>query len=63
MTSISGHAIQEGQYVPAGESQISHEISQSDWITLLEQAGYRRLLLLELEVPNAQTHPDLAEAG
>jgi hypothetical protein len=60
--SLSGHAIQDSQYVPVSESQINHEISQSDWITLLEQAGYRRLLLLELEVPNAQTQRDLAEA-
>ena len=59
---LSGHAIQDSQYVPVSESQISHQISQSDWITLLEQAGYRRLLLLELEVPNTQTQPDLAEA-
>ena len=59
---LSGHAIQDGQYVPVSESQINHEISQSDWIALLEQAGYRRFLLLELEVPDTQTKPDLAEA-
>jgi hypothetical protein len=40
-TYLSGNAIQDGQYLPVSESQISHEINQSDWITLLEQAGYR----------------------
>lgn len=59
---LSGYAIQDGQHVPVGESQISHQISQSDWISLLEQAGYRRLLLLELDAPDPQAHPDLAEA-
>lgn len=59
---LSGHSIENGNYLPAGESQISYEISQSDWIGLLERAGFRRLLLLELEVLDAQAHPDIAEA-
>jgi len=59
---LSGHAIQDGQHVPVGESQISHQISQSDWIGLLEEAGYGRVLLLELGAPDRQAHPDLAEA-
>jgi hypothetical protein len=59
---LSGYAIQDSQHVPVGESQITHQIGQSEWISLLEQAGYRRVLLLELEAPDPQAHPDLAEA-
>jgi hypothetical protein len=59
---LSGSAIQDSQHVPVGESQISHQVSQSDWLRLLEQAGYGRVLLLELEAPDPQAHPDLAEA-
>jgi hypothetical protein len=60
--SLSGYAVQDGQHVQVGESQISHQVSQSDWISLLEQAGHRRFLLLELEAPDPQAHPDLAQA-
>lgn len=58
---LSGYAIQDGHYVAVGESQISHQIGQSDWL-LLEQAGYRRFLLLELEAPDLRSHPVQAEA-
>jgi hypothetical protein len=60
--SLSGYAVQDGQHVPVGESQISHPVTQSDWISLLEQAGHRRFLLLELEAPDPLAHPDLAQA-
>jgi hypothetical protein len=60
--SLSGYAVQDGQHVPVPESQLSHDVSQSDWISLLQQVGYRRLLLLELEAPDPQAHPHLAEA-
>lgn len=59
---LSGYAIQDAQHVPVGESSISHQISHSDWISLLQQAGYHRVLLLELEAPDPHAHPDLAEA-
>jgi hypothetical protein len=36
------------------KAQISHRISQSDWIGLLEEASFRRVLLLELDVPDPQ---------
>lgn len=59
---LSGYAIQDAQHVPVGESSISHQISHSDWISLLQQAGYHWVLLLELEAPDPHAHPDLAEA-
>lgn len=59
---LSGYAIQDGQYIGVSESQFSQDISQSEWIDLLQQVGYRRLLLLELEAPDPQAHPDLTDA-
>jgi hypothetical protein len=59
---LSGYAIQDGQHVPVGEAQISHQVSQSDWIDLLDKTSYRRVLLLELDAPDPHADPDLAEA-
>lgn len=36
---MSGYVTQDGQQLQVAESQISHEISQSDWITLLQRGG------------------------
>jgi hypothetical protein len=59
---LSGYAVQEGQYSQISESQISHQIAQSDWLALLRHAGYRRILLVELEAPDSHAQPALAEA-
>jgi hypothetical protein len=60
--SLSGYAVQDGENVTIGQSEIRHDISQSDWLVLLQRAGYRRRILVELEVPDPQLHPDLAAA-
>lgn len=60
--SLSGYAVQNGENIPIGQSEIRHDISQSDWLVVLQRAGYRRRILVELEAPNPQTHPDLAAA-
>jgi len=39
-----------------------HDIGQSDWLTMLERSGYQRHMLIELEVPDPQAHPELAAA-
>jgi hypothetical protein len=59
---LNGYTIEEGKHVSVADSQISYQINQSDWLSLLEQAGHARTLLLELEAPNPQTHPEMAEA-
>lgn len=59
---LSGYAVENSQHVPVGESHITHQIAQSDWIGLLKQTGYRRLMILELEAPDPEAYPDLAEA-
>jgi len=37
-------------------------ISQSDWIKILENIGYRKTLLIEIPVPTGETNPALTEA-
>lgn len=37
-------------------------VSQSDWIKLLENIGYRKTLLLEVSVPNGESNPALSES-
>ena len=60
--SLSGYAVQNGENVPINQAEIRRDISQSDWIALLERAGYHRRILVELEAPDPQAHPDLAAA-
>jgi len=60
---LTGHAVVDGQYVAVSEQQqLSHQISQSDWLDLVRTAGLRRVLLLELETPDPQVQPELAQA-
>lgn len=60
---LSGYVVQQdGQHVTISEVQFPHDIGQSDWLTMLGQAGYRRRLLLELDPPDPQAEPELAQA-
>ena len=59
---LSGYVVQDGQYAQVSDAQVSHQIGQSDWLALLQRVGYRRFLLLELEAPDPQAHPFLAES-
>src|SRR5258708_1395254 len=54
---LSGYAVQDSQHVQVAESQITHQISRSDWITLLEQVGYRRGAALLLARPRPPVRP------
>lgn len=39
------------------------QVNQGVWVGVLEQMQYRRTMLLEIPVPDAQTHPELAQAA
>jgi hypothetical protein len=41
---------------------INHPVSREQWLTILEQIRYRRTLLLELDLPDAQASPALSKA-
>jgi len=59
---LSGMTFREGQHEAFHANNIDYTISQSDWIAILEQVGYARRYLVELEVPSPQANPKLAEA-
>ena len=51
---FSGNWLIDGSPVPFWGAQFDHEVTQSDWITILDQIGYRRIFLLEFDVPGPQ---------
>lgn len=59
---FSGHWFIKCSPVPFSNAQLDIEIKQSDWIAILEQTGYRRILLLEFEAPRLQESPTYATA-
>jgi hypothetical protein len=59
---FSGYWLIDGSPVPFWSVQFEHEVTQSDWITILEQIGYRRILLLEFDMPGPQGSSTYAQA-
>ncbi|MEW2548352.1 hypothetical protein AB0910_21725 [Streptomyces sp. NPDC047002] len=59
---MDGTTMLEGELERIGVGSFEHEVSQSDWIKVLEQMQYRRTLLLELETPDIARTPELAQA-
>lgn len=51
---FSGNWLIDGSPVPFWNAQFDHEVTQSDWITILGQMGYRPILLLEFDMPGPQ---------
>ncbi len=43
-------------------SQLVHHVNQGVWVSILEQMGYRKTLLLEIPVPDRAAAPALAKA-
>jgi len=41
---------------------LSHQVNQGTWAEILQQMGYRRVMLLEIPVPDERSSPELAEA-
>ncbi|WP_433609560.1 hypothetical protein ACQP2P_38660 [Dactylosporangium sp. CA-139114] len=60
--SLAGHAMVDGSQLPIHINTIDYRVPQSEWLGLLEQIGYARRFLVELEVPDLRTDPALAEA-
>jgi hypothetical protein len=42
--------------------RVEYHVPQSAWLEILEQVGYRRTLLIEVPLPDAQVNPQLAAA-
>lgn len=43
-------------------SQVVHHINQGVWVSILEQMGYQKTLLIEVPVPDRAAAPELAKA-
>lgn len=52
----------EGKYLSNSGSLSNVRVSREDWLNLLQQVRYRRVIIAELEVPEAAAHPGLAKA-
>lgn len=59
---LNGYGLRDGNAAPCSVDYLEHKIGQSDWIALLESVGYRRVLLVEFDRPDAQASPALALA-
>jgi len=55
-------ADREGKYLSNTGSLSSVRVGREEWLSLLQQVRYRRVLVVELEVPEAAAHPELAKA-
>lgn len=52
----------DGKYLSNTGSLSSVRVGREEWLNLLQQVKYRRVIVVELEVPDAATYPDLAKA-
>lgn len=59
---VTGTAMTDGHLERIGVGGIEHEVNQSDWAAILEQMQYRRLLLIELDAPDANRPAEFAAA-
>ncbi|MEV5614441.1 hypothetical protein [Streptomyces bacillaris] len=50
---LTGTTMNDGNLERIGVGSIECELTQSDWAAILEQMQYRRLLLIELDAPDA----------
>lgn len=59
---LTGTTMRDGHLERLGVGDFEYVVNQSDWATILEQMQYRRLLLIELDAPNADRSAELAAA-
>jgi hypothetical protein len=59
---LSGYWLYNGAPSPFWGTTAEHEISQSEWIAMLEGLGYKRLILIELDVTGAPQTAEMTQA-
>lgn len=59
---VTGTAMTDGNLERIGVGTIEHEVNQSNWVAILEQMQYRRLLLIELDAPGSGRSTEFAAA-
>lgn len=58
---VSGHYLKGQEPFPIW-TNVEQPVTQGEWITLLEQFGYKRLVLIELDAPDPNRAPQMAQA-
>ncbi|MFE7172286.1 hypothetical protein [Streptomyces sp. NPDC057616] len=59
---LTGTTMRDGRLERIGVGNFEHEVTQSTWAAVLEQMQYRRLLLIELDAPDAGRSSEFKEA-
>ena len=59
---LPGHTFREGHDEPFYVNSFDYTIPQSQWIAILEQVGFTRRFLIEVDAGNLQLQPALADA-
>lgn len=59
---LTGTTMRDGHLERLGVGSFEYEVTQSDWVAMLEQMQYRRLLLIELDVPDASRSAEYGAA-
>ncbi|WP_435212618.1 hypothetical protein [Streptomyces sp. bgisy034] len=59
---VTGTAMRDGTLERIGVGSIEYEVNRSNWAAILEQMQYRRLLLIELDAPDAGRSAKFKEA-
>ncbi|MFI1481829.1 hypothetical protein [Streptomyces sp. NPDC020747] len=59
---LTGTTMNDGNLERIGVGNVEYELTQSDWAAVLEQMQYRRLLLIELDAPDANRSAEFAVA-
>jgi hypothetical protein len=63
LVTFTGYGMPDGQPLAIQDMQPMYlDIGQSDWLDLIQQAGLKKTIMLELEAPDPLAHPDLAQA-
>ena len=60
---LYGHILIDGTPEVFFGSRIGHDVKQSDWIALIEQMNYRRIMLLEIDVSETARMSTVAMAN
>ncbi|WP_406133846.1 hypothetical protein [Streptomyces zaomyceticus] len=59
---VTGTAMNDGNLERIGVGSVECEVNQSNWVAILEQMQYRRLLLIELDAPDFGRSTELTAA-
>lgn len=60
---LSGHVLIDGKPEVFFGSRVERDVKQGDWVILLEQMDYRRIMLIEIDTPDTSGMPTASLAS